>query len=357
MPDWLSGEDALIRQCFSDLTSTGGDVALGGGDDCALLRLPGLDDGRLLAVSVDSLHVGVHFPEDGEPKDIGWRALTTALSDLAAMGATPAWCTLALSLEPDRQDKNWLRRLSEGFSEACTSYGVRWVGGDTTKARLSLSVQVAGWVDERQALRRDGAKPGDCIGVTGCLGAGYLGLQLWQQQQAGEHDRQQHWAVERFWRPQPRIQVGQAIGGLASAAMDISDGLALDARRMAQASQVQMQIDSAALPLALNASSSCPQPEGEGCSDTSATAPPTRLELTPEKAATCGDDYELLFTCSPGNWPAVQAAVESHGVRCTQIGQCLAVPVAGVPTVHVSGLNSEMTTAGWDPFTSAPDRS
>lgn len=258
----------LIRDYFARVGPERADVALSVGDDCALLRVP---PGMELAVSIDTLVAGVHFFPECEPESLGHKCLAVGLSDLAAMGAEPAWATLALTLP--QADRHWLGRFARGFGRLATEYGVQLVGGDITRGPLTISVQVHGFVAEGNGIRRSGAQPGDLIYVSGTLGDAGLAL---RQLQAGEqvlHDLRR-----RLERPTPRVALGLALRGLASAMIDVSDGLAPDLGHILEASGTGAELRLAELPLS---------PEVALCTR---EAPDWALPLG------SGDDYELCFT-------------------------------------------------------------
>jgi thiamine-monophosphate kinase len=264
----------LIRKYFT-WPATRQDVILGVGDDAALLRVPADQE---LVVCVDTLVAGVHFPLDTPGGAVGHKALAVNLSDLAAMGATPAWATLALSLP--EADEGWVEAFSKGFHELATRYAVDLVGGDTTRGPLSVSVQVMGLVPRGQALRRAGARVGEGIYVTGTLGDAALGLQRWDQRGRGEAATE--WLVERLTHPSPRVETGLALRGQARCAIDISDGLLGDLGHVLEASGVGATLHLSELPLS--------DAFRAGCGD----GPDWNLALAG------GDDYELLFTLPQG---------------------------------------------------------
>lgn len=266
------------------------DVALGIGDDAALLRVPA---GQALAVSCDTLNVGVHFPPDTAPADVGWKALAVNLSDLAAMAAQPAWCTLSLSLPSD--DADWLDAFLDGFLALAAQHDVALVGGDTTRGPLSICVTVHGLVPEAQALRRDGARVGDEIWVTGTLGDAAAGLSA-----SGANDA---FLRQRLNRPTPRVAAGLALRGLAHAAIDVSDGLLADLGHVLQASGVGARVRREALPTS---------PALAACFTDAAR---WRLQLAG------GDDYELCFTAAPAQHAAIAAALAASGTDATVIGE------------------------------------
>lgn len=235
-------EFELIRTYFSGLTGTRDDVALGIGDDCALLTVPA---GKTLAVSTDTLVENRHFRAGVDAADLGHKALAVNLSDLAAMGAEPAWVTLALTLP--EADAQWLRRFAQGFSELAAEYRVALVGGDTTRGPLAMTIQVHGFVDSDRALRRDAARPGDLLYVTGTLGDAGLALLVEQ----GLYTRPEYleFLRSRLARPRPRVEAGQAMRGLATSAIDVSDGLSSDLGHVLEASGCGATLQLGQLPM------------------------------------------------------------------------------------------------------------
>jgi len=291
-----SAEFNLIYRYFSAL-GRGEAVDLSVGDDCALLNLAA--DERL-ATSVDTMVAGVHFLPDSFPEDIGYRAVSTAASDLAAMGARPLGMTLALTL-PEAEDF-WLNAFSQGLAAAVTEYQLPLVGGDTTQGPLTITVQVLGAVPRGQALLREGARPGDLVCVSGTLGDAAAGLAFLQSawQPSAEHGE---YLLQRFYRPRARLTLGRELLGKASSAIDISDGLLADAGHIAAASGCRIRIEPDQVPLS------------------EALLSYTDREQAVRWALTGGDDYELCFTLPPGSeLPAgctVAGVVETgEGVVC-----------------------------------------
>lgn len=282
------------------------DVVLGIGDDGALLAPP---PGQLLAVTMDTLNAGVHFPPETAPADIGWKALAVNLSDLAAMGAEPAWCTLSLTLP--RADTAFVDGFCDGFLALAAQHGVALVGGDTTRGPLSVSITAHGFVPAGAALRRDGARIGDEVWVSGSLGDAAGALRQWQ---AGAPMAPA--LRDRLDRPTPRVALGQALRGLASACIDISDGLLADLTHICRASGVGAEVDIDALP----------------ASDALRSAFDADVRRTLQ--ATGGDDYELCFTVPPAKRPAVQALAAQLSLPLTPVGRI--VPGTGV---HCPGLS------------------
>ena len=239
------GEFELIRHYFAAAScAQGGEgVVLGIGDDCALLELP---VGEQLAVSTDTLVEGVHFPAACDPLLLGQRSLAVAVSDLAAMGADPIGVTLALTLP--RVGADWLRQFADGLNLMAHRCGVSLIGGDTTRGPLSITVTVFGKVPAGQALRRSGARPGDLLCVGGHLGnaAGALPLVLGQRQAPVEVAEP---LLAHYWSPMPQLVLGRRLRGLATAALDISDGLLADCGHIAKASGVALEVNAEQVPV------------------------------------------------------------------------------------------------------------
>lgn len=285
----------LIQRYFADVTPSRPEVSLGIGDDAALVRVP---PGNQLAISVDTLVSGVHFSPSVLPEHLGHKALAVNLSDLAAMGAAPAWATLALTLPA--VDESWLGGFAAGFATLAKRHGVQLIGGDTTRGPLSITLQVQGLVPEGAALRRGGARAGDGIYVTGELGDAALCLILMR----GEADLPP--GLEslrlRLERPQPRVEAGLALRGLASSAIDLSDGLLADLGHILEASGLGAGVELARLPL----------------SGSFARWLAESGDWTPAVAG--GDDYELCFTAAVENAPALRRLAAELDLAITRIG-------------------------------------
>jgi thiamine-monophosphate kinase len=320
------GEFELIRHFFAaaQCARAGKGVALGIGDDCALLQVAA---GEQLAVSTDTLVAGVHFPLAADPLLLGQRALAVAVSDLAAMGAAPLAFTLALTLPSVSAD--WLRAFAQGLdsmAEACT---VRLVGGDTTRGPLSLTLTVFGSVPAGQALTRAGAQIGDLLCVGGPLGdaAGALPLVLGERSVAESIGRP---LLDRYWSPQPQLALGQALRGRATAALDISDGLLADCGHIALASGVALQIEQSRLPL----SDALQQWFGE-------------IDAR-HAALTGGDDYILAFTLPPVHLVSLLAeGWPVHIIGSVQAG-------VGVSLVDAQGQDITPLIRGYQHFRETP---
>jgi len=266
----------IIERYFNRQTLQRDDVKLGIGDDAALITPPA---GQQLVVAIDTLVEGVHFPLDTDAEAIGWKALAVNLSDLAAMGAEPAWFTLALTLP--HSDEEWLAGFSRGLSELADKAGVQLVGGDTTRGPLTVTIQVAGYVPAGEALLRRGAKPGEEIWVSGSVGDAALALQI-QQQSVDITPADKQSLMHRLDQPEPRYRLGVALRHLASSCIDVSDGLIADLAHLCAMSRVGASLDYEAVPL----SSAARQ----------AIAIHSEYRELPLYG---GDDYELCFT-APG---------------------------------------------------------
>ncbi|WP_262287830.1 thiamine-phosphate kinase [Pantoea sp. Marseille-Q5743] len=292
------GEFELIARYFNRRTRSRRDVELGIGDDCALLSVP---EKQTLAISTDTLVAGVHFLRDIHPADLGYKALAVNLSDLAAMGADPAWLTLALTLP--QVDESWLSAFSESLFELLEYYDMQLVGGDTTRGPLSLTLAIHGLVPQGRALKRSGAKPGDWIYVTGTLGDSAAGLALLQHHCRISDPAVHEALIKRHLRPMPRILQGQALRSLASSTVDLSDGLISDLGHVLKASGCGARLNLDALPLSAA----------------------LRDHFEPDQvlrwALSGGEDYELCFTVPEVNRGALDVALGHLGVPYTCIGQ------------------------------------
>ncbi len=297
-------EFELIQRYFSRAPHGEG-VMLGVGDDAALLQVP---PGQTLAVSVDTLVAGVHFPADAPAQEIAQRALRVNLSDLAAMGAKPAWFTLALTLP--EVNEPWLADFSRGLYAAADEFSCALVGGDTTAGPLSVTVQVMGFVSAERALRRSGAGVGDTVFVTHCLGDGAAGLAVVEgkmlQGATALDENHKAYLRQRFYRPQPRVREGQLLAGLASAAQDISDGLLADLGHICNASGVGAELELTSLPLS---------PALQALNDSSQVLP---------WALSGGDDYELCFTLPAARLAQLNKMITGGLLQATAIGKIVA---------------------------------
>jgi len=297
------------------------DVVLGIGDDAALLRVP---EGQELVLSTDTLVSGVHFPEESAAADIGWKALAVNLSDLAAMGATPAWVSLALTLP--KPDVDWVDAFLDGFCELADEHGVALVGGDTTRGPLSITLAVHGFAPAGQALRRSGARVHDEVWVTGTIGDAAGALRQWQG--GGMQSVKLRYRLDR---PTPRVAAGMALRGLASAAIDLSDGLAADLGHVLRASGVGAELELGRLPTSRTLA--------EHFADDDAR---WRLQLSG------GDDYELCFTASPADAFAIEQALAACELNATVVGRITAEP--GLRLLQPDGSAFEADAHGFEHF-------
>jgi thiamine-monophosphate kinase len=276
-----------------------------------------------LAVTVDTLVSGIHFLPDVDPEKLGHKALAVNLSDLAAMGAKPAWCTLALTLP--NVDEAWLSAFSRGFFSLANRFGIALVGGDTTRGPLSITIQAMGLVPVGQALRRSGARPGDLIYVSGPLGGAGLGLKM-RQGLTTDFDAA---AIHALECPEPRLALGERLRGLASACIDISDGLAADLGHLLAASQVGATLDVEHIPLIESVRQF------------------VRDNEHGDLPLTAGDDYELCFTVPTDR----QAKVDSLLERLELPGQCVGA-IETTPGLRIQrhGQPIALNFSGYDHF-------
>ncbi len=291
-------EFELIDRYFSRLGAARTDVMLGVGDDAALLRLPADAE---LAASVDTLVAGRHFPEGSEARSIGHRAMAVNLSDLAAMGARPAWAMLALTL-PSAEPR-WLEDFARGLDDLARMHDVALVGGDTTAGPLSVTVQIMGHVPRGTALRRAGAREGDVLAVSGTIGDAGAGLALEMGALETDDAASASELRRRFGYPTPRVELGVAARGIATAAMDLSDGLAGDVPKLAAASALAAHVDVDRLPLSR------------------ALLSAAGADRARDFALGGGDDYELLFAVPPSRFEALAARAAELNLTLTAIGE------------------------------------
>lgn len=314
-------EFELIRHFFTQQSVTRADVRVGIGDDAAVLDVP---PDRELVATVDTLVEGVHFPADLPADAVGHRALAVNLSDLAAMGAEPAWALLALTLP--QADERWLGGFSRGLFALAKRHDVVLVGGNTAKGPLNITITLHGTVPRGQAITRAGAQPGDLIYITGRPGDAAAGL---GQLQAGKADFN-HPCIKRFAYPEPRIAAGLALRGVASAAIDVSDGLLADLGHLLEGRQRGAKLGLELLPLSKELI------ELHG------------LDKARELALTGGDDYELCFTVHADRAQTAEARVRESGCIATCIGAVEAV--AGIQCVDSHGKEHKYPHPGYKHF-------
>jgi len=303
-------------------------IPLAIGDDCALIDLP---PGKLLAVSMDTLVADVHFPSKADPALIAQRALAVNLSDLAAMGAEPLAFTLALSLPT--AEEGWLQGFSFGLETLVQAYSCPLIGGDITKGPLSITIQVHGLLNKDEVMTRSGAKPGDLVYVSGELGAAGLAISLMNNGMALDKPdtKELHTA---YFQPVPRINLGQGCAAIASAAIDISDGLMADLGHIAQQSCVGIELNAKAIPVAraVKKFMSTMGDKSRG------------LNL----ALTAGDEYELAITVTEAQKEALERAAATLNIPLTLIGRV--IKGSRVKCMDNDGQEIEVKTLGYQHF-------
>lgn len=317
------GEFQLIAEYFAPLGAAfpSDRIALGIGDDAALLAPA---PGNRLAISVDTLVAGVHFPADGPPRLIAHKALRSNLSDLAAMGAAPLAYTLALTL-PDAQ-REWLAEFSAGLREVAGEFPIALIGGDTTRGdQLVITVQIFGEVPIEAALLRSGAQVGDTVYVTGTLGDARAALDILPLQQDALDDRQRL-LMNRYYKPSPRIAFAQALRGIATAAIDVSDGFAADLGHILESSGVGAEINSEKLPL----------------SGAITAGDALRYALSG------GDDYEICFTAPATSENTIRELAASAAVRVTAVGRI--IETRGLTIFSEAGDELSLADSGYKHF-------
>lgn len=311
----------LIQKYFVPLSHTSNmdldDLFIG--DDGALVTP--VADAQLVIVT-DTLVEGVHFPVGSASYDIGWKALAVNLSDLAAMGAKPAFYSLALTLP--KVDQSWLNGLVQGLADCASPYSIPLIGGDTTRGPLTLTVTAQGWVPKGRALLRKGAKAGQGIFVTGFIGEAGRGLSLALAGQCADKAADLR-SLSRLNRPVPRVELGCALVGVASSAIDVSDGLLADLNHILVASNVGANLRTADIPL----SKSVQEWAGD----------------QPLKPLCAGDDYELCFTASLDKAEQLYGLAEQQGVKLSQIGL-----ISQQPGLLVDGVALDLKQTGYNHF-------
>ncbi len=350
MNKMATGEFDLIGQYFTNQSVERDDVVQGIGDDCAILTLPA---GKQLVVTTDTMVAGVHFLPDADPADIAHKLVAVNMSDLAAMGAEPAWASLALTLPG--YDSEWLAKFSDSLHQQLHVYGVSLIGGDTTKGSMTLTLTVQGFVQQGKALQRRGAKAGDLIYCSGSIGDAAAGLALLQMtdEQIQTSDEQNNadmsasdsaFLVGRHQRPTARIKAGQALVGIASSCIDLSDGLASDLKHILRASsnadQLAAEIELTQLPLSRALQHCFPTAQW------------------PQYALAGGDDYELLFTVPAEHEGKLTQAMLQLDLAYSKIGvvtqldQAHANKSTETTLIHYFYNNTLTTLAlqGWDHF-------
>ncbi|MDR1423357.1 MAG: thiamine-phosphate kinase [Azoarcus sp.] len=317
----MPSEFDLIRRYF---TRPAAHADLGVGDDAALFRVAA---GMQLAVTTDTLVAGVHFFPDAAPRDLGWKTLAVNLSDLAAMGATPRWATLAISLPS--VDEDWLAAFADGLFECATRYGIDLVGGDSTRGPLAMTVTALGEVPAGTAITRAGGLGGDDLWISGQPGLAALGLAILtgaEKQWPNDHS-----PLRALHRPVPRVELGVALRGAARAMLDVSDGLAGDLGHLCECSGRGAVLEAAALPLVALREAGADEALARRC------------------LLSGGDDYELLFAAPPAARDDIAALARQLDVPLARIGHLVAEP-APILLCEADGRTTEITPAGFDHF-------
>ena len=316
-------EFEIIEHYFQDLTAADPRVVCNIGDDAAVISVP---PQRELVVSIDTLVGGVHFLADVDPAALGHKALAVNLSDLAAMGAQPAWMTMSLTMPGHNPE--WLRSFTDGFARLARHHGISLVGGDLSSGPLSITVQVMGLCEPGQALTRRGARVGDDVYLSGYPGEAGYGLLLLTGSDSRDPAGAEH-CLERLLRPSPRVDLGLGLLGIAHAAIDISDGVAADLNHITDSSAVAAEIQLAALPL---------------------RPPLSELEsdVLWNTVLTSGDDYELCFTVSPSSRDRVEALSAALDFPLTRIGRIVAG--SGVRFLFGDGTEFKVPESGYQHF-------
>jgi len=317
----MLSEFELISRYF---TPPSRHTVLAGGDDAALVAVTA---GMELVVSTDMLVAGRHFLENADPYGVGYKCLAVNLSDIGAMGARPRWVTVSIALP--HADESWIEPFSRGFLDLAREHDVDLIGGDTTRGPLTVCVQILGEVPAGEALRRDGAIPGDEVWVSGTLGDAAIALAHLRGElklQTGESD----YMLGRLDRPSARVALGQALRGMANSAIDISDGLVADIGHIAERSQVHIVLNWDAIPLSNTGQRLRNQPLIRDC------------------ALTGGDDYELGFTAARERHDALLALSSALGILLTPIGRVEAG--GGVTVLDALAKPIVLKRSGFDHF-------
>ena len=294
----MNSEFDIIKKYFT-FSDSREDVLIAGGDDCASVSVP---ENKQLLITTDTLISGVHFPVETIPEDIAYKAIMVNLSDLAAMGATPAWITLAISLP--EVDEDWLCKFSNTLSEVLKRFNVSLIGGDTTKGVLSITVQAMGLCDKDKLLRRDQAKPGDKIYLTGDIGDAAIGLQVLSSRLDDERLQS---CITKLNRPEARVKFAEELTSYSVCAIDVSDGLVADLGHIVNASHCGAKVLISRIPLS-SASRYYFEKYSKGVIDWS-------------MLLTQGDDYELCFTCREDKESAINDLAQKHELKISCIGE------------------------------------
>ena len=320
-----NSEFDVIKKYFT-FDNPRNDVMLAGGDDCAIVEAP---DNKQLLITTDTLISGVHFPKATSPEDIAYKSLMVNLSDLAAMGAIPAWLTLAISLPTI--DEKWLSAFSNQFSSVLSEFNISLIGGDTTKGPLSITIQAMGFADKEKILRRNQAKPEDKIFVTGDLGDAAIGLQVLAK---GITDEKLLPCINRLNRPEAHIKFAEELFQYSKCAIDISDGLIADLNHVLTASQCGAVVRLTQIPV-----SSAAQAYFEKYHDN---------KTDWSMLLTKGDDYELCFTVNSDHYDAVFALAKKYQLKVSCIGAI--TKSRGMRCLDANGEHVMFSSRGFNHF-------
>jgi thiamine-monophosphate kinase len=316
-----SPEFELIARHF---TRPAANAVLGVGDDCALVDVT---NGMDLAVSTDTMVQGTHFFPDVNPENLGHKALAVNLSDMAAMGAMPYWAMLALTVP--NVNHEWLAAFAKGFFDLAQEHNVSLIGGDTTRGPLTLTVTIMGEVPAGAALRRSGAKVGNDVWVSGNIGDAALAVaHRYGRLVLTEDDYRE--AVMRLYEPSPRVQLGQALRGLATAAIDVSDGLLADLTHICRLSGVGATVELASVPVSTIGAKHINSDAGRNA------------------IVAGGDDYELCFTAHPNSRDSIEDLTEVLGIPISRVGQVKRGK--GVSLLGADGKAVKIDGRGYDHF-------
>lgn len=318
-------EFEFIEKYLSTVPTSRSDVRMGIGDDAALVEVP---KDQFLAITTDNLIEGRHFLPDTPAHALGYRLLAVNLSDLAAMGAEPAWASLSLTLPA--LETAWIDDFFQGFQKLANTYSVALIGGNTTQGACNLGLQLMGFVPKQQAIMRNGAKVGDKIVVTGTLGDAALALRYLRGQIGEIAPSQKEFLLQRLYYPTARVELGIGLRDHATAAIDISDGLAADLMHLLNASKVGAQINIDQLP--------CSPVLRALCKKADAVA----------LALYQGDNYELCFTLPAEKLSLLQSLREEANVFCTVIGEIIAEQ--GLFAIEEGKAKTAILPVGWDHF-------
>lgn len=317
-------EFEIIDKYFRHLTGKNERAVVAIGDDAAVINIP---YGRQLVTSMDTLVGGVHFFQDTDPFDVGYKSLAVNISDMAAMGAQPLWTTLALTVPAG--DPDWMEKFAAGFATVANKYGVSLIGGDLTHGPLSITIQIMGIVERNMALTRGSAGTGDGVYVSGCLGGAGLALAGRKQENSITIQPSQT-SLERFLRPEPRVRLGRGLLKLATSAIDISDGLAADLGHILEASSKGATINLESIPL---------------CDDLGQIDDrDTRLQI----GLCSGDDYELCFTVPEKDKSRLEELREELNTPLTRIGEI--TNDQSIKWINADGSEYELSATGYRHF-------